>query len=48
MAPEILLTEEYNEKVDLFSLGVIMYFALTGELPFASIFGEMDVIKKTI
>ena len=36
VAPEILNGEFYNEKVDNFSLGCIMYFMLRGYLPFDS------------
>ena len=47
MAPEILLGEDFDEKVDMFSLGVIMFFMLAGELPFDSIFLE-EITKQTI
>ena len=33
MAPEVL-NEDYNQKCDLWSCGVIMYFLLTGKMPF--------------
>jgi serine/threonine protein kinase len=36
VAPEIFLGEEYDESVDMFSLGIIMYFMLCGNLPFNS------------
>lgn len=44
MAPEIFNQSTYNEKCDVWSLGVIMYVMLTGRPPF---FGDSDaeVIK---
>ena len=34
MAPEILRGEAYNNKVDIWSLGVVMYYLLSGVHPF--------------
>ena len=39
MAPEIILSSKYNEKCDLWSLGVILYCLLTGRPPF---YGDSD------
>ena len=33
-APEILIGRKYDEKIDMFSLGVVMYILLTGKEPF--------------
>lgn len=34
MAPEIIEGESYDRRVDIFSLGTVLYFACTGALPF--------------
>ena len=34
MAPEIWEQKMYDEKVDIWSLGVVMYYLLTGYHPF--------------
>jgi calcium-dependent protein kinase len=34
MAPEILKNEEYNNKVDIWSVGIMLFMMLTGKLPF--------------
>eukprot|EP00747_Dinoflagellata_sp_TGD_P021980 gnl/TRDRNA2_/TRDRNA2_128830_c1_seq1.p1 gnl/TRDRNA2_/TRDRNA2_128830_c1~~gnl/TRDRNA2_/TRDRNA2_128830_c1_seq1.p1 ORF type:complete len:528 (-),score=106.26 gnl/TRDRNA2_/TRDRNA2_128830_c1_seq1:291-1853(-) len=36
MAPEIYLREEYDEKVDVWSVGVILYILVSGKPPFIS------------
>lgn len=34
MAPEIILNKNYNQKVDIWSIGVISYMLMTGSNPF--------------
>ncbi|KAL3184320.1 hypothetical protein MRX96_022934 [Rhipicephalus microplus] len=36
MAPEMLLSDQYDNKVDLWSVGIIMYECLFGSAPYAS------------
>lgn len=36
MAPEILLCDNYDASVDLWSIGVIMYECLFGKAPYSS------------
>ena len=36
MAPEMLLFQDYDAKVDLWSVGVIMYECLFGKAPYSS------------
>ena len=40
MAPEILRDEFYDFKVDVFSVGVIMYIIISGEEPFGGDYNE--------
>lgn len=37
VAPEILLNEDYDSKVDIFAVGVIMFTFLTGVNPFQTV-----------
>ncbi len=36
IAPEVYKREKITEKADIFAIGVIIYFMLSGELPFHS------------
>jgi len=42
MAPEVFLNHPYNLKVDIYSLGLIIYFIITNENPFNS-YSKKDI-----
>ena len=37
-APEITMRQDYNQSVDIFSLGVVLFIMLTGQRPFRRVF----------
>jgi serine/threonine protein kinase len=45
MAPEIWAGQAYDNKVDVWSVGVVMYYLLSGEHPFM---GDSDTIAERI
>lgn len=46
-APEVILKENYNEKVDVWSTGMVYYLLLTGTLPFDSK-NDSKIVEKTV
>ena len=47
VAPEVLLRSPYNKEVDIWSLGVILYYILCGHLPFKGN-KEMVIAEKIV
>jgi tRNA A-37 threonylcarbamoyl transferase component Bud32 len=45
MSPEVYRHEKYDEKVDIYALGMIMYYMWHGEPPFASM-PPLDAVRK--
>lgn len=35
MAPEVFSSNDYDEKIDVFSFGIVMFEVMTGEIPYA-------------
>ncbi|WP_339023022.1 serine/threonine-protein kinase [Spiroplasma endosymbiont of Crioceris asparagi] len=53
MAPEMFNKQPVSEKTDIYSLGILMYYAATGELPFTNFIpnkknGYRFIIKKHV
>ena len=48
VAPEVLLRKPYNREVDIWSIGVMIYYCLTGTLPFDDEDDNEEVIAKKI
>ena len=48
VAPEILLEEPYNSKVDLWAIGILAYLLLAGFLPFDSDVSEKEIARQTV
>ena len=44
MAPEQILVEHVDQRSDIYSLGVVMFRAFTGHLPFESV-GQSDLLR---
>ena len=46
MAPELLNKEEHNEKVDVWSVGIIASILLTGKHPFNISYESSDFLEQ--
>eukprot|EP00349_Pseudokeronopsis_sp_Brazil_P005171 CAMPEP_0202968234 /NCGR_PEP_ID=MMETSP1396-20130829/13473_1 /ASSEMBLY_ACC=CAM_ASM_000872 /TAXON_ID= /ORGANISM="Pseudokeronopsis sp., Strain Brazil" /LENGTH=69 /DNA_ID=CAMNT_0049694329 /DNA_START=241 /DNA_END=450 /DNA_ORIENTATION=- len=42
MAPEMIMGEAYNEKVDVWSLGILLYMLIAQRHPFGKFDNEMS------
>lgn len=48
VAPEVLIRKPYNKEVDIWSIGITLYYILTGTLPFDDDQDNEEVIAKKI
>jgi Ca2+-binding EF-hand superfamily protein len=48
VAPEVLIRQPYNKQIDIWSMGVIMYYMLTSNLPFDDQDDNEEKIAKMI
>lgn len=48
VAPEVLTRTPYNHKIDIWSMGVIIYYIISGELPFNNSEDEEKIAKSTV
>lgn len=46
-APEVLQEQEYDESIDCFSLGVLLYNFITGKMPFAAKY-QHKIVEATL
>ena len=46
VAPEVLMREPYNKEIDIWSLGIILYFMLCGHFPFQG--NKETIVAKNI
>lgn len=47
VAPEVLRDQDYNYKVDVYSVGIIFYLMISGDIPFASSSYE-ELVEKNL
>ena len=47
MAPEVLVSQKYNEKADVYSYGIILWEMLTGDVPYRGL-GEIQIAVAVI
>jgi len=45
MAPELMRGEKYNEKIDVYSFGIMLYEMITNEIPFKEL-NQMQLLME--
>uniref|UniRef100_A0AAQ4NWW5 non-specific serine/threonine protein kinase n=1 Tax=Gasterosteus aculeatus aculeatus TaxID=481459 RepID=A0AAQ4NWW5_GASAC len=45
MAPEVIMSQNYDAKADLWSIGTIVYQCLTGKAPFHKLISKQDLLS---
>ena len=48
VSPEVLIRKPYNKEVDIWSIGIILYYILSGDLPYFDKKDNQEKIAKTI
>ena len=44
LAPEVFKSKYYDQKVDVYSIGILLYFFIYSRMPFGNEFNEVKII----
>ena len=48
MAPEVLNNHDYKDKVDMWAIGIIMHYVITGKHPFYQKGDDLEELKEKL